>query len=720
VSAPLAGADFALLALQLAAVAALVASALRLVTALAPPLGRGERAVAVAVVAAAQAVVLVQVLGFAGALAPLPLAVGIALAAVAAAAAGRGRGPVPPVRREARDGAALAVALAAALALAPVAARALLTVPTEWDGLTYHLFYPATWLQQGSLAPVAFGPPHDQTALYPANGELVHALLMAFVRSDLLVASGMVAFAVLFGVAVAALARAEGAGAAAATAAGALAATTPALASRAASSYVEPLLDFALVAALLLTRRALAEPARAPGAAALAGLAAGLAAGTKLTALPLAAWLGVALAGGLAFARVPWRRTLAAGALYAGGATLTGGAWYVRNLALAGNPFFPAPWLGLPHLERAGLVWEGSSLAERWRELARDGLLGDALFALPPARLPAMSLGWAQLVLLPLAAAGIVLALRAARAELRRGERCGALARLVAPAGLLVLALTYLRLPYWDNPGLFRSEVRFAVPAAAVAAALALAALSRGRVSGRWMALLGGAGVAVQVLQAGLAAPLPGLARGVALVGVPLAGAGLLGALAPRLRTMGRAAALAAALALVALGLFAAWAYREAGRERRWLAEDAVFRPFAAAALAAERARPGAAAVAWATSSHNEFLALFTGRRLERRVIAVPVHPGPEEGFRYRDGDPRRTFEREFWRAALERARPDLLVVSRWRAWRELWPPEDAWARAEGFPLVADLPELRVYEVPPPGAQGTRGANQPESQPSAR
>lgn len=718
-SGPLGGGELALVALQLAAAAALVGVALRVVAAIVPTLERAERAVAVGVLAAAAALVLTQGLGFAGALAPLPLALGVALA-TAAAAASRVRPRPVEAPLGTRDGAAFAVAGVAALALLPVAARALLTVPTEWDGLTYHLFYPATWLQQESLAPVAFGPPHDQTALYPGNGELVHAFLMAFVRSDLLVAAGMVAFTVLFGVAVAALARAEGASGAAAAAAGALAATTPALASRAASSYVEPLLDFALVAALLLARRALAEPSRAASAAGLAGLAAGLAAGTKYTALPLAALLGVTLAGGLAFARVGWRRTLSASALYAGGAALAGGAWYVRNLVLTGNPLFPAPWLGLPHLERAGLAWEGSSLADRWRELAQGGLAGDALFALPPARMPAMTLGWAPLVMLPLALAGIALAAREARRDLRRAERGSAIARLLAPAGLVVLAATYVHLPFWDNPGLFRSEVRFAVPATAVAGALAFAALSRWRVRTCAAVALGVAGVLLQVIQGDLLAPLPGLARGLALVAPPLAGAALLGALGARLSAPWRRAAPAGALALAALALFAAWAFREAGRERRWLAPGTAFRPFAEAALAAERARPGAATVAWATSSHNEFLALFTGRRLEHRVIAVPVHAGPVEAFRYRDGDPRRSFERDFWSGALARARPDLLVVSRWRAWRELWPPEDEWAREAGFPLLADLPELRVYEVPRAAGQGTRGANQPESQPSAR
>ncbi len=411
----------------------------------------------------------------------------------------------------------------------------------------------------------------------------------------------------------------------------------------------------------------------------------------------------------------------AAAGLFAAASAVVGGAWYLRNALLVGNPFYPTPWLGLPHLERAGLVWRATSLLDRWRDLLGSDLAGDALFALPPARAPQMSLGPLALVALPVALVAAAAALPRARAAARESGAVAALVPLLVPATLVVLVGTYLRLPFWDNAGLFRSEVRFAVPAAAVAFALAFAWLSRRSGAERWLVAAGALGVLVQSWMAGLWAGWSALARAGIWVALPLAAAAALIGLAPRAAGgRWRIAAGAAALATAALGLFAAWAFREAGRERRWLDPAAVYRPFAEAALAAERVRPGAVTVAWATSSHNEFLDLFTGRRLERRVIAVPVHPGPVASYEYRDGDPRRAFDRDFWLRAVARARPDLLIVSRWRAWHAEWPPEDGWARESGWSLAADLPDLRVWAPPWRVAQGSRGAYQPDLQARAR
>jgi hypothetical protein len=710
--------DLGLLILQLLAMAAVVDAARRLVDRFAPPLPELERWVAVAVGAGALVVGLVQALGFAGELRPAPLAAGVAAVEAAAVTLSRTRRRVDRAPSRRPPAALLFVALGAA-ALAPALARGLLSVPTSWDGLTYHLFYPTRYLQQASLQPVPFGQPHDQSALYPADGEAMHAFTMAFVRSDLLVAATMVAWTGIFGLAVAALARREGAGAGSAAAAGALAATLPALLSRAGSSYVEPVLDAALVAAVLFARRAMDEPEASRSLALLAGLAAGLAAGTKYTAVPTVALLGGALA--LAWAWTRTRRAGAAAGLFAAATAALGGGWYLRNALLVGNPFYPTPWMGLPHLERAGLVWAGTSLADRWRELVSGGTAGDALFGLPPARVPEMTLGPVALVALVLSVAAIGSALRRTRAAARTGGASAALPPLVVPAALAVLVATYVRLPYWDNPGLFRSEVRFAVPAAALALALAFAWLARLGVGDGVTVVAGGLGVVLQAALAGTAAGWLDAARAGIWVAGPLAVAALLTLLGARARrARWRWACGAGALALAALGAFAAWAYREAGREGRWLAAGAVFRPFAEAALAAERAHPGPATVAWATSSHNEFLDLFTGRRLERRVIAVPVHPGPVAAFEYRGGDPRREFDRDFWLREVARARPDLLIVSRWRAWHEIWPPEDDWARAAGWRLAADLPDFRVWAPPALAAQGSRGAYQPAFQARAR
>jgi hypothetical protein len=711
-------AELGLLALQLVAIAATIDAARRLAARLVPELAGAERAVAIAVLAAALAALVVQGLGFTGRLSAPWLVAAVGTIWIAAATWSSAPGTTA-ARDRRRDRWALVPILAAAAVFAPVAARALLSVPTDWDGLTYHLLYPTRWLQEGRILPSELGPPHDQAALYPANGEALHAFAMTLVRSDLLVAPGMVALAALFGVAVGLLARALGAAAPAAAGAGALAATLPALASRAASSYVEPLLDFGLAAALFAALRALERPERAPGWAALAGTAAGLAAGTKYVGAPFAAALLVALptllAGRGAGRRVVVRSTAACALT----ALVTGGGWYLRNLIVVGNPFFPSPFLGLPYLERPGLAWAGTSLAARWRELAADGALGEALFALPPGVAPGRSLG-------PAALFGLLIAVGVGARTLGRlatrraacGDRDGA--RAFVAVGALVLAATYVALPTWDNPGLFRSLVRFAVPAAGAAFALAAAGLGAAKRGARAFAAASALAAIGHGALAGVGSAASTSWAGLRLLAVPALATVALVFAASRRRGFLRVAATAAACGSALVALLAAWAYREAGREARWLDPAVPFRDFAAAALAAERARPGAATVAWASSGHHEFLALFSGRRLERRVVGVPRHPAEREGFRRAPGEGSVVpVDPDSWRVELGRRGVDLLVVSRWRAAGGRWPIEESWAAAAGWTRLVDQPDFRVYEVDATRRQGSRGGPQPDSQPRA-
>ncbi len=83
---------------------------------------------------------------------------------------------------------------------------------------------------------------------------------------------------------------------------------------------------------------------------AVSGLAVGLAAGTKVTALAMAAALSVAV-----IVLAPVGRRWAAAAWWFVPALLAGGFWYLRNLAVAGNPLPAVESLGpisLPHPQR--------------------------------------------------------------------------------------------------------------------------------------------------------------------------------------------------------------------------------------------------------------------------------------------------------------------------------------------------------------------------------
>jgi hypothetical protein len=262
--------------------------------------------------------------------------------------------------------------------------------------------------------------------------------------------------------------------------------------------------------------------------------------------------------------------------------------------------------------------------------------------------------------------------------------------------------------------------VRFAVPAAAIAGALA-ASLATGRRAARVAALVGAGGVLLHGALAGVAEPVASLLPGLELVAVPATAAVLLAVVARRRGGAVRVVAAGFAAVAVLVALFAAWAYREAAREARWLDPRLPFQPHAEAALAIERARPGAATLAWAGSGHHEFLALFAGRRLERRVIGVARHPDEREGFR-RAADEHGIVrvDQGFWSDEIRRRGVDLLVASRWGAALGRWPIEERWAESAGWPRLVDLPDFRVYEIRPASpAQGSRGGPQPDSQPRA-
>jgi hypothetical protein len=462
----------------------------------------------------------------------------------------------------------------------------------------------------------------------------------------------------------------------------------PPLYSRSASSYVEPLLDFAQIAALLFALLSLRSKERAATLAALAGLAAGLAIGTKYTALGVAAILFVA------FAIPAGRRTR----LVSFSATVlaTGGAWYVRNTILTGNPLFPSPFLGLPHLERSDLAWHGSNLWHQGWALTRSGLLGDVLFALPPATKPSFSLGLALFALLPFAALGAVAELRAAASAARRKDSPAAAALALPVVALVATLATYLAVPFWLKLGFLRSLVRFAVPFAIVAIVLAFVWLSRRVKSDRALAL-----VAVAALAYHLAISAPSFALGdrwPAAIFLALGMGALTAAVIGVWRIAGaRLVALGLAPVLPALVLYPAWTMREKRRSADWSAPSP-HATLAEAALAIEELAPQARTVAFAATDYSEFLHLLVGRRLERRVVALPIAPGPKEAFRWQENEARRAPSRQRWLEALAAERVDLLVISRWGSRDGRWPIEQEWAKQLGFERRFANREYQLYQ----------------------
>jgi len=338
------------------AMAGLAASGLTLAgLGAAAPESRATRGVRAAVWAAAVLVATEALLGAFGHLAAAPLALA-GMGAVAAALRGwRRRWFAAPAEARAPVTAAdagLAAALAGGLALRLQAGlhRSFFL----YDTLSYHLHVPATWLAAGRLqiVPAVFGDP--SSAYAPSNLELWFALLMAPLRSDYLAALGQLPFAALGALAVAAAAREAGARREAALG-GALAfLLVPEVWQQARTAMT----DLGMAALLLATLPFLFRLRRAAAGADLLVVAAalGLAIGTKYAAAPLALPF-LAAAGLLARRARPRPAILAAAAAVV---IATGGFWYVRNLIVTGNPWYPVATLGLPGVyDRAAMrAWD--------------------------------------------------------------------------------------------------------------------------------------------------------------------------------------------------------------------------------------------------------------------------------------------------------------------------------------------------------------------------
>ena len=240
------------------------------------------------------------------------------------------------------------------------------------------------------------------------------------------------------------------------------------------------------------------------------------------------------LAAGVIFLAGPRRRARAA-ALWLGGLLATGGYWYLRNLAHAGNPL---PWIGVGPLAGPDQV----GLYPRPAHSVADYATDFGVWAHQFAPMLGRALGHLWPLVLLGAAAGLVLALR-------RGP---ALQRVLALAGIAA-AIAYVFIPISASgpigrPSGFESNLRYLVPAFAIAFSLMVLQLGARRDR---QALLAAALAAVFAVDA-LASPtwkagqiLGGLFLAAALVALPVALA--------RLRRMGSPTPRLAAILLVCL-----------------------------------------------------------------------------------------------------------------------------------------------------------------------
>jgi hypothetical protein len=202
---------------------------------------------------------------------------------------------------------------------------------TLYDSLSYHLVFPARWLQEHrlSIVPTPFSDPAQ--AYQPGNGELFFLSLMLPFHGDLLARVGQLPFLILGGVSLYALAVRSGAKHEHAVYAPFFWVLARPVVEQAVGADVDLIFAAVFAAALYLGLAALETNETRDWL--LWGVSLGLFLGTKYLAL---VYVGVLLI-------VPLLRGIEPRALWAlPGIVVFGLPWYVRNWVIAGSPIFPA------------------------------------------------------------------------------------------------------------------------------------------------------------------------------------------------------------------------------------------------------------------------------------------------------------------------------------------------------------------------------------------
>jgi hypothetical protein len=315
---------------------------------------------------------------------------------------------------------------------------------TTVDTLWYHLPIAVRWVQTGRTSGVQYFDSDPVTAFFPASSSLFHAIGFLFFRSDLMstiVNLGWFALAIAASWSVG---RAFGVGPASALGTALLMGTPGLVATQPGGAY-----DDVVGVALLLTAIALAlhrrdEPRRLAHLV-LIGLALGLCVGAKYTFVAPAVMVAV----GLVVTSGRGRRLRATLALFVA-ACVTGSYWYVRNIAVVGNPL---PSLAV-HLGPVSLPSvKGLPTATVSKFLFNAGAWHDQM--LPGLRL---SLGPVWPVLIAFAFIGAVGAI------VQRREPIVRMLGVVAVLSLVAYLFTPQYLVALGRPVFFGVNVRYASP----------------------------------------------------------------------------------------------------------------------------------------------------------------------------------------------------------------------------------------------------------------
>ena len=367
----------------------------------------------------------------------------------------------PPNRPSLATLVALAIAAVAVIHFVAGVKTRLSTGMTGFDSTWYHGPFAAGFFQSGDTWSLHFIAPQFLAWLYPANSEVLHAVGMAVFDRDLL--SPLLNLGWFGGCLVAGWCVGRPYKVAPwSLALTAVAMSIPALsdqAGEARNDIVGIFFLLAAVAVVLNARHARGEGMRglSTGALVVVGLAAGLAAGTKLNFLLPA----VVLVGGLVVTAPRggrWRALAAAGLA----ALVSGGYWYLRNLAHTGNPL---PWIR--HLGPIALPAPEQALGGREGHGVLGYLTDTSIWSdwFLPGLHHGLTIFWPLLGALALA--GLLLSL---------GRRADPLLRVAGLVGLAA-ALAWLVAPTSASgpngmPHGFESGLRYLAPALVLGLAL--------------------------------------------------------------------------------------------------------------------------------------------------------------------------------------------------------------------------------------------------------
>lgn len=575
-----------------------------------------------------------------------------------------------------------------ALVLSVRAMRALLAPCVGWDGLTYHFFRAGDWVQSGRWS-VPVGPDvWESYGAYPVVGDAWWAWALVALRADALVAVVEVALLAAAGVGLFTAARALGASSAIALGAAASVLCFPAAVTQLGTAYVDVavLATFALGFACLATARVPTPEVPTAGASSARGrpravlLVAAVAAfslmvGLKPTTGPIALVAGAVVVWSV-WGRPPAGRARLLAAIVV--VALVGAPGYVRNWIEHGSPLFPFS-TGEQRMEAPGLASNQVAPAE-----------AVALLLWKPTREGAFTApGLGALLVIGLGVAGV------ARRRFARED-------LVLYAAI-ASAVAMVALPEAQP---FRETIKVATVGRYLLPGFAALALLATRLGPRalgplWLAANIGA---LQSWPRGWVAaelwPLLGLAGLVV-------GLGVLGWFLVRIR----ARRAVVALVVVGLGLGGLVALRDQVRYPLWQAAARQQDPFYLMhrihpvyanawglwqALDDGTPRTLAVVYGWDGLGHNAYLAPWLGRRLQNRVVMVPV---TRDGTVVGERDPSRREATASYEAWLDRLRREGVEVVVSLAPRTSL--EDRWMAADPvtFQLVGrDQPDFhRVY-----------------------